>query len=78
MGGIKNIPLKDFRSFLLEKGLKEVKCKSGGHEKWTRHDLGRPVIIQSHIEPIPEFIVKNILTTIGSTKQELMKFLGRN
>lgn len=74
MGKVQNIDLKDFRSFLTKKGLKVIRT-SGGHEVWSRKDLKRPVVLQSHISPVPEFIILNNLRTIGSTKKELLDFL---
>jgi len=31
----------------------------GGHEIYARQDLNRPFPIQSHIDPVPRFIVEN-------------------
>ncbi len=75
MGRLSNISLRKFRSFLEYKGLKCTKV-TGGHEKWTRADLRRPVMIQTHIDPIPEFIVRNCLKTIGATIKEFIDYLG--
>jgi predicted RNA binding protein YcfA (HicA-like mRNA interferase family) len=72
---LKNVSLSEFRKFLLFKGLKNIRNK-GGHEVWSRNDLRRPVVLQSHISPIPEFIIKNNLRAIGSTPEDLMKFLS--
>ncbi len=33
----------------------------GGHEKWSRPDMDRPITIQTHIDPVPEFIIKQVL-----------------
>lgn len=71
---LKNIPLKTFRQFLTHQGLKCIR-QSGGHEIWSRHDLTRPVPLQSHIDPVPEFIVKTILKTIKATKEDYIDFL---
>lgn len=71
---LKNISVSQFQSFL-----ELVKCKfihtKGGHEKWTRSDLLRPIIIQNHIEPIPEFIVKNNLRLLGYSKNDFFDIL---
>jgi len=56
------------------KGLKHIRT-SGGHEIWSRSDLSRPVIIQGHIDPVPEFIIKRNLNTIGSNRNEFIEFL---
>jgi len=60
---ISNIPVKEFRKFLESQGLNMIKDSKGrgGHEKWSRADLDRPITIQTHIDPIPEFIVKQVL-----------------
>jgi len=52
---LSNIPVKDFRRFLEQQGLKIIKDGHGrgGHEKWSRMDLDRPITIQTHIDPVP-------------------------
>jgi hypothetical protein len=70
---LKNIPLRLFRDYLTYKGLKLIRT-SGGHEVWSRHDLTRPVVIQTHIDPIPEFIIKNNLRTINETPEDFIEF----
>ncbi len=74
MGGLKNIDLRTFRAFLTYKGLKKIKTE-GGHEKWSKQELLRPVILQTHIDPVPEFIIKNNLSTIGSNRKEFEEWL---
>jgi hypothetical protein len=71
---LKNIPLRTFREFLVYKGLKHIRT-SAGHEVWTSSNLLRPVVIQTHIDPVPEFIVKRNLSTIGSNRDEFIEFL---
>lgn len=73
---LKNIPLKDFSAFLEFKGLNLIREK-GGHEVWSGKTLLRPIILQSHIDPVPEFIIRNNLRTLGSDKKELLEFLNR-
>lgn len=75
MGRLSNISLRIFRAFLESQGLKCIRTK-GGHEVWARADLGRPVILQTHIDPVPEFIVRNNLKTIGATVKELITYIG--
>jgi hypothetical protein len=72
---LKNISLKDFRKFLKYKGLKVIRTTSG-HEVWSGKDLLRPIILQTHIDPVPEFIIRNNLRTLGSNKNELLEFLN--
>lgn len=73
---LKNISLKDFRKFLEFKGLKLIRT-TGGHEVWSGKDLLRPIILQTHIDPVPEFIIRNNLRTLGSDKNELLGFLNQ-
>lgn len=72
---ISNIPLTTFRKFLESKGLKIIRTR-GGYEIWSRKDLHRPVVMQSLISPVPEFIVNQILKTIGSNREELGRFMN--
>ena len=69
-----NVRLSDYREFLAKCGCKCIKIE-GGHEKWARADLLRPIIVQTHIEPVPEFIIKNGLRTLGKTKQDFFNIL---
>lgn len=71
---LSNIPLKDFRLFLSKAGCKTETIK-GGHEKWTRQGLLRHVILQTHIDPVPEFIVKNTLRNLGMSKADFFRIL---
>ncbi len=75
VGTIDNIPLRKFRGFLESRGLAVVRV-TGGHEVWARSDMGRPVILQTHIDPVPGFIVRSNLRTIGASKKELIDYLG--
>ena len=70
----RNIPLKSFRSYLEWKGLKKIRTK-GGHEVWSKTDLPRPIVIQSHIDPVPLFVVKTNLKTLGVTIKDYEAFL---
>lgn len=71
---LSNVKLFDFREFLTKAGCKYIKTE-GGHEKWTRNDLTRPIIVQSHIDPVPEFIIKNALRNLGLTKKDFFEIL---
>lgn len=71
---LSNIPLKDYRLFLKKAGCKHVRTK-GGHEIWTRGDLTRPIIVQTHESPIPEFIIKNALRTLKLTTTDFFNIL---
>lgn len=74
MRTLANITIAEFRSVLLRLGLTQCRTK-GGHESWMKKGMTRPVIFQTHIEPIPEFIVRNNLRNIGISKQEFLNIL---
>jgi len=46
---LSNISLNDFRGFLAKQGLKIINTAKGrgGHEKWARVDLDRPITLQT-------------------------------
>ncbi len=68
---LKNISLDDIRKLLKHYGCSKAKSKGGGHEKWCRKDFGRPITIQSHVSPVPEFIItKTILKTLKVSKKD--------
>ena len=71
---LKNISLKLFREYLQWKGLKKIRS-AGGHEIWAGKPVNRPIVLQSHIDPIPEFIVRNALRTLGVARDDFIKFL---
>jgi hypothetical protein len=74
MRHLKNVSIAQFEAFLDLVHCKELKGK-GGHNKWTRSDLLRPIIFQSHIDPLPEFIVKNNLRVLGYSKDNFFDIL---
>ena len=69
-----NVPLKLYRSFLKEQG---CCCNrtSGGHEHWSRHDLSRPITVQTHVDPVPEFIILITLRQLGLTKKDFINWI---
>ena len=74
---LSNIPLRDFRKFLESQGLKLIKTSKGrgGHEKWSRVDLERPITIQTHVDPVPEFIVLQILRYLNMNRRQFFEVL---
>ncbi|PKP11206.1 MAG: hypothetical protein CVU08_12680 [Bacteroidetes bacterium HGW-Bacteroidetes-3] len=54
------MPLKLYRDFLKDQGC-VCNRTSGGHEHWSRVDLLRSITVQTHVDPVPEFIIKNAL-----------------
>jgi len=71
---LKNISLKLFRNYLIHKGLKCIRT-TGGHEIWGGKGVSRPIVLQTHIDPIPLFIVKNSLRTLGVTDEDFYKYI---
>lgn len=49
----------------------------GGHEKWARSDLDRPIILQTHVDPVPEFIVKQVLRHLSMSREEFNKIMEK-
>lgn len=72
---ITNLSLKEIRNFLNNQGLK-VKSIRGGHEKWIGKKLLRPIILQTHIDPVPPHIIKQILRHLDLTNQEFFDVLS--
>lgn len=73
-----NIPLKDFREFLFEKGCSRLENGTkgrGGHELWTKEGLKRPITLQTHIDPVPERVVKSNLNTLGISRKQFEEWL---
>lgn len=75
MGRLSNIDIATFRRFLKIQGWEYIGVK-GGHEKWSKKGALRPVIFQTHIDPIPIPVLKNNLRTMGSSVKDLLNYLG--
>ncbi|MBR6291998.1 MAG: type II toxin-antitoxin system HicA family toxin [Bacteroidales bacterium] len=71
MKKLSNITLKEFRAILQQLGLQQLRIV-GGHEIWTKPGLQRTIVFQTHVEPLPEFVVKNAIRDLGMTRQEFM------
>ena len=71
---LSNISIAKFQAFLDLALCKQIGIK-GDHEKQTRANLNRPIIFQTHINPIPEFIIKNNLRGLGYTKKQFFQIL---
>ncbi len=69
---LSNISVVKFRKFLESQGLKVIKGTKGrgGHEKWSKSGMERPITIQTHVDPVPEFIVKQILRYLKMDRKE--------
>ncbi|MFA5300387.1 MAG: type II toxin-antitoxin system HicA family toxin [Lutibacter sp.] len=71
---LRNIPLKLYREFLTEQGC-ICNRTNGGHEHWSRKDLLRPITVQTHVDPVPEFIIINALRQLGVTKKFFLDWI---
>jgi len=71
---LRNVPLRLYRDFLKSRGCQLTRT-SGGHEHWTRADLLRPITIQAHVDPVPEFVIKNGIRQLGLTKKDFLEFI---
>lgn len=76
MKNLSNITIAEFRQILAILGLEKDRTK-GGHEAWMKAGMTRPVIFQTHKEPVPEFIVKNAIRDLGLTRQEFLDILEK-
>lgn len=74
---LKNVPVSLFRDFLAHHGLNHIRT-NGGHEIWGGKNLLRPVVFQTHIDPIPEFIIKNNLRNMGLTSKDFAEFCKKH
>ena len=71
---LSNVSIKVFREFLKYHNLNFHRIKSG-HEIWSKKSLSRPVTFQTHVDPIPPFIISNNLRTMGLKSSDLRDFL---
>jgi len=71
---LKNISLSDYLLFLDKAGCKRIRTNAG-HYIYARKDLMRPIVVQSHIDPVPEFIIKNALRAMGLSKKDFFEIL---
>lgn len=73
---LSNISIAAYRQFLTRTGCKCIRT-SGGHEHWARTDLLRPITFQTHINPVPEFIIKNGLRILGKDKKYFFEMMEK-
>ncbi|MGA0556668.1 type II toxin-antitoxin system HicA family toxin [Larkinella sp. VNQ87] len=72
---LSNISLALFRYFLQKAGC-ECQRSRGGHEYWHRPGLTRPITLQTHIDPVPEFIVKNALRALDISREQFFSLIN--
>lgn len=71
---LSNIPIKDLELFLAKTGCK-FDSINNGHVRYVKKGCSRPIIFQTHIDPVPEFIIRNILRDLGLTKRDFFEIL---
>lgn len=76
MKKLSNLTINDLRLVLRYFGLEFLRTK-GGHELWAKPGMKRPIVFQTHLKPIPEFVVLNLMKTLGIDKQELVSILEK-
>lgn len=69
-----NITISQYKEFLTNAGCKKIRTK-GGHETWSHTAATRPITFQTHIDPVPEFIIKNALKTLGLSRVDFFRLL---
>ena len=76
---LSNIDIEDLRHFLEKQGLHLIKDSKGrgGHEKWSKSDMDRPITIQTHINPVPEFIIHQILRHLKISKRSFFEIINK-
>lgn len=74
---LSNVKLSTLRNFLKSEGLNRIDKNKGrgGHEKWSSKKCTRPIIFQSHIDPVPEFIMIQISRHLNMSKKEMSEKL---
>ena len=75
MGDLGSIGWRVFEKFLLEQGCL-LKRTKGDHHIYVKPGLQRPLVVP-RCDPLPSFIILNNLRVLGSTKQDLLKYLER-
>lgn len=47
----------------------------GGHEKWVKAGMPRPIILQTHVDPVPEPIVRQIMRHLNLSRKEFANLI---
>lgn len=74
---LKNLTLRDIRAFLILVGCVKDRTR-GGHEAWRKPGLARPIIIQTHKNPVPEHVVRSIIKDLGISREEFLETIQAN
>lgn len=73
--GTANIKIQILKKFLKKQGCVFVRINAG-HEIWQCPKCTRPIVFQTHIDPIPEFIILQILRTLNISKKDFEKIIN--
>ncbi len=71
MKNLRNISIVDLRRILSTLDCEYVRTK-GGHEVWKKSGLFRPLIFQTHVNPVPELVIKNLIRDLGICRDEFL------
>ncbi len=74
MRNLSNVTIAEFRAIMVLLGLAKVRTK-GGHEAWMKAGMTRPAIVQTHVNPVPECVLRNNLRVIGISRDEFLALL---
>ena len=75
MGRFSNISISRYRKILSALGLEYVRTTSG-HEMWYKEGMLRDAVFQTHIDPVPEVIIRNNNRSIGISSKDFEKKLA--
>jgi len=70
-----NVSLVDFQLFLKRVGARKIRT-TGGHYIYSHPDLKRSIPLQSHIDPVPEFVVLEIINYFNMSTEEMWKIIN--
>lgn len=68
MKNLRNISVADLRRILKIYGCEFARTK-GGHEAWKLKGIARPIIFQTHVSPVPEMVIRNLIRDLKTTKE---------
>lgn len=71
---LSNISFAHYCAFLELAGCSLIRTSSG-HDVFARADLLRPIVVQNHITPVPERIIRQGLRALGISKNDLFDIL---
>lgn len=76
MKKLSNISVKEFWNAMMILGLKKIRTK-GGHEAWMKDGMTRPVIIQTHVNPIPRIHRSKLSAHHRYRKRGISQLIGK-